>query len=559
MSRKYAVGVDYGTQSGRAVLVDLENGNEIAEHVTVYKHQVIDEVLPGTEISLGQDWALQHPQDYMDVLEQSVPAIIAESGVDNRDIIGIGIDFTACTVLPINEKGEPLCFVEQFCNNPHSWVKLWKHHAAAPEAQEINELALMRQEKWIARYGGKVSSEWMHAKAWQMLKEAPDIYEAADQIVEAADWVVAQMTGHLVRNSCTAGYKALWHKQDGFPDREFWEALDPRLGNLHEEKLRGEIIPLGTKAGDLSAAMAERIGLYPGTAVAAAIIDAHAGVPGVGVVTPGKLVMAMGTSLCHLLLASEEKHIEGVSGVVEDGIIPGFYAYEAGQAAVGDIFEWFVEESVPAYITKDAEQKGENIHQYLTRKATELNVGQSGVLALDWWNGNRSVLSDPELSGAIVGLTLQTKPWEIYRALLEATAFGTRKVIEAFEASGFAIEQLYACGGLPKKNALLMQIYADVTNKEIVIAASNQTNALGAAMYGAAAAGSARGGYSSIQEAAAAMARVEEATYIPNEANVAVYERLYKEYIKLHDYYGRGANEVMRTLKKMKSEQTRKQ
>ncbi|MFD1954942.1 ribulokinase [Paenibacillus thailandensis] len=553
MSNKYAIGVDFGTQSGRAVLVNLANGEEVAEHVTPYRHGVIDEVLPVSGIKLEHGWALQHPSDYIEVLAASVPAVMKESGAAAEDVIGLGIDFTACTMLPVDSEGQPLCWLDEYKDNPHSWVKLWKHHAAQDEANRINEIAARRGERFLPRYGGKISSEWMIAKAWQMLNEAPEIYEKADRFLEAADWIVSQMTGgEAFRNSCTAGYKSIWHKQDGYPSKDFFKALDPRLENLTETKLRGEVLPLGAKAGELTAEMAARMGLAAGTAIAVGNVDAHAAVPGAGVVAPGKLVMAMGTSICHMLLGAEEKPVEGMCGVVEDGIIPGYYGYEAGQSAAGDIFEWYVEEAVPAYIRDEAEKEGVNVHLYLERKASGLKPGESGLLALDWWNGNRSVLVDSDLTGAIAGLTLRTKPWEIYRALLEATAFGTRKIVEAFHNNGVEVQELYACGGLPRKNRLLMQIYADVTNREIKIAASRQTPALGAAMFGAVAAGAGKGGYDSIVEAAGKMARVREETFKPIPENVAVYDKLYAEYNALHDYFGRGANDVMKRLKSMK-------
>ncbi|QHW31557.1 ribulokinase [Paenibacillus rhizovicinus] len=554
MTHKYAIGVDYGTESGRAVLVRLSDGAEIAEHVTPYRHNVIDERLPESGLKLEHDWALQHPRDYIEVLEQSVPAVVRESGIEPVEIIGLGIDFTACTMLPIDEAGQPLCFDPAYIQNPHSWVKLWKHHAAQDEANRINETAAARGERFLSRYGGKISSEWMLAKAWQILNEAPDIYETADQFVEAADWVVGQMTGNIVRNSCTAGYKAVWHKQDGYPNREYLKALDPRLADLAETKLRGDVLPLGTKAGELTPDMASRMGLVAGTSIAVGNVDAHAAVPAVGVVTPGKLVMAMGTSICHLLLGSEEKQVEGMCGVVEDGIIPGYFGYEAGQSAVGDIFAWYVDEAVPAYVAEAAQNEGVNVHEWLEKHASGLNAGESGLLALDWWNGNRSVLVDTDLTGVILGLTLLSKPQEVYRALLEATAFGTRKIIEAFHGNGVEVNELYACGGLPQKNRLLMQIYADVTNREIKIAASKQTTALGAAMFGAVAAGAAKGGYDNVVDAAAAMARVREETFKPIAANVAVYDKLYAEYNLLHDYLGRGANDVMKRLKAIKEE-----
>ncbi|GIP48336.1 ribulokinase [Paenibacillus sp. J53TS2] len=550
--KKYTIGVDYGTQSGRAVLVDLSDGREVADHVTPYPHHVIDERLPGSGIKLEHDWALQHPGDYLEVLRRSVPAVLKESGIDPADVIGIGIDFTACTMLPVDAQGQPLSFDPELADNPHSWVKLWKHHAAQPEADKINAIAADRGEAFLPRYGGKISSEWMMAKVWQILDEAPEIYEKTDLFLEATDWVIAQMTGNIVRNSCTAGYKAIWHKQDGYPSKAYFKALDPRMEDLTDTKLRGDVIPLGTNAGGLLPEMAEMMGLTPGIAVAVGNVDAHAAVPAVGVVTPGKLVMAMGTSICHMLLGTEEKQVEGMCGVVEDGIIPGLYGYEAGQSAVGDIFEWYVEEALPAYVKEAAEKEGLNVHQWLEREAAAYQPGQTGLLALDWWNGNRSVLVDTDLTGLIVGMTLLTKPQEIYRALLESTAFGTRKIVDAFDQNGVRVDALYACGGLPQKNRLLMQIYADVTNREIFVADSKQTPALGAAMFAAVAAGEAAGGYDSILDAAGKMARVKEETFKPIPAHVEVYEKLYQEYSQLHDYFGRGENNVMKRLKRIK-------
>lgn len=554
MSKKYAIGVDYGTQSGRAVLVDLSNGHEIADHVTPYPHGVIDETLPSSGEQLEHDWALQHPDDYLEVLRRSVPAVLKESGIDAADVIGLGIDFTACTMLPIDANGVPLCFKPEWKNNPHGWVKLWKHHAAQDEADRLNAIAAERGEAFLPRYGGKISSEWMIAKIWQIANEAPEVYEATDLFTEATDWVISQLTGNFVRNSCTAGYKSIWHKQDGYPSKDFFKALDPRLENLTETKLRGDIVALGTKSGELTEEMAKLTGLKAGTAIAVGNVDAHAAVPAVGVVTPGKLVMAMGTSICHMLLGDKEVEVEGMCGVVEDGIIPGYMGYEAGQSAVGDIFEWFVEEAVPAYVKESADKDGVGVHQWLTERAAQYKPGETGLLALDWWNGNRSVLVDTNLTGVIVGYTLLTKPEEVYRTLLESTAFGTRKIIDAFHDNGVPVEEVYACGGLPQRNRLLMQIYADVTNREIKVADSKQTPAVGAAMFGAVAAGSAKGGYDSIVDAAKTMARVREETFKPIPANVAIYDKLYREYSELHDYFGRGANDVMKRLKALKEQ-----
>lgn len=546
--KKYVLGIDFGTESGRALLVDVADGTEVATHVTPYPHGVIDDTLPGTEIRLGVQWALQDPQDYLDVLRDSVAAVVSASGVDPVDIVGIGIAFTSCTILPVDADGTPLCFLPHLRSNPHSWVKLWKHHAAQKEADRLNETAMETHEVFLKRYGGRISSEWMIPKVWQVLSEAPEVYEQTDQFLEGADWIVAALTGVILRNSCTAGYKALWHKEEGYPEPGFFKRLDPGLEDVAQTKLRGQVVPLGTKAGPLSARMADFMGLVPGIAVAVGSIDAHASMLGAGVVVPGKMVMAMGTSTCHMLLGTEEKYAEGISGVVEDGIVPGFFGYEAGQSAVGDIFAWFVEHGVPAYVQHEAETAGESVHAWLEKRASAHKPGASGLLALDWWNGNRSVLMDADLSGVIVGCSLHTKPEEIYRALLESTAFGTRRIIDAFEEGGVEVRELCACGGLPLRNRLLMQIYADVTGREIKIAASTQTAALGAAMFGAVAAGSAVGGYDSIVEATEKMARLREEIFRPIKENVVAYEQLYRDYCTLYDYFGRGGNDVMKRL-----------
>lgn len=553
----YTIGVDYGTQSGRAVLVDVATGREVATAVKPYTHGVMDEYLPDGVTRLEHDWALQHPQDYLEVLELTIPAVVKEAGIMPDQVVGLGIDFTACTILPIDEHLNPLCFHEEHQQNPHSYVKLWKHHAAQDEADELNRIAAERGEDFLKRYGGKISSEWMIPKVWQILNEAPAIYEAADQILEATDWVVSQMTGRVVRNSCTAGYKAIWHKQDGYPSNEFFKALDPRLENVVEEKLTRDIAPIGSKAGELTEAFAARIGLLPGTAVAVANVDAHVAVPAVGIAEPGKMLMVMGTSTCHILLGKDEQVVPGMCGVVEDGVIPGLMGYEAGQSCVGDHFEWFTETCVPGHYVEEAALKGIGIHQLLTEKAARQRVGESGLIALDWWNGNRSTLVDTNLTGVLLGATLLTKPEDIYRALIEATAYGTRTIVEAFRNSGVPVHEVYAAGGIAEKNALMMQIYADVLNMEIKISASSQTPALGSAMFGAVAAGAERGGYATITEAAAKMGRVKEETYKPIPENVATYDALFAEYTKLYDYFGRGENDVMKRLKKIKAEASR--
>jgi L-ribulokinase len=551
-STRYAIGVDFGTLSGRAVLVRVSDGAEITTAVSEYSHGVIDERLPDSQVALGPDWALQDPDDYLRVFAEAIPAVMKQSGVAAEEVVGVGIDFTACTMLPALKDGTPLARVPQWRNNPHAWVKLWKHHAAQDEADKINATAREMNEPWLPRYGGKISSEWFFSKALQILDEAPEVYAAADRLLEAADWVVWQLTGVETRNTCTAGYKAIWSKREGFPHNEFFRALDTRFEHVVDEKMSRTLTPIGSRAGVMTPAAAQMTGLCPGTPVAVANVDAHVAVPACGITQPGSLVSIMGTSTCDMLLATQEAMIEGMCGFTADGIIQGYLGYEAGQSCVGDGFAWFVENCVPEHYFDEAREKGVSVHQVLEAYATQLKPGESGLVALDWWNGNRSILVDAELSAVMVGITLATTAPEMYRAWLEATAFGRRVIIESFINGGLPVHEIIACGGLPDRNHLLMQIYADVTGLPIKVAASNYASALGSAMFGAVAAGKAAGGYDTIDEAASQMAHLRDMQFTPNPANKAMYDALYAEYLRLHDYFGRDIHSSVKKLRQLK-------
>ncbi len=553
MGGTYCIGLDYGTQSGRAVLVDMKTGEVAAQAVKPYAHGVMDEYLPDGLTRLPMDWALQHPQDYLEVIEYTIPEVLRKACVSGEEVVGIANDFTASTLLPVKGDGTPLCFLAPYRKNPHAYVKLWKHHAAQREAEEITGLAKARGEDFLSRYGGTISSEWFLPKVWQILREAPEIYREADRILEAGDWVNWMLTGEEKRSSCHALYKAIWSEKDGYPSREFLKQLDPRLENLVEEKLGCQIYPLGGKAGKLTREWAVKTGLKEGTAVGIGVVDAHAGIPGTGITGSGKLLMIMGTSTCHILLGETQEEVPGMCGVAKDGILPGFFAYEAGQACVGDHFDWLVRNCIPEEYGKEARKRGMSLHQLLTEKAAKQEPGESGLLALDWWNGNRTPYVDYGLTGMILGMTLTTKPEEMYRALIEATAYGANHVIETFEKAGVTIKELYACGGIAEKNSMMMQIYADVTGREIRISASDQTPALGAAMFAAVAAGKENGGYDTIFEAARAMGRVKEETYRPIPGNARIYHALYEEYKKLCEYFAR-ENDVMKKLKGWRGE-----
>ncbi|MEP6802766.1 MAG: ribulokinase [Acidobacteriota bacterium] len=526
-----ALGLDFGTASVRAVLVETATGVERGGAVAEYRHGVIDAALPGSAVRLPPDWALQHPGDWLEALERAVPAAVAAAGIAREAVIGIGVDFTSCTILPIDGSGRPLCLESEWRDRPHAWVKLWKHHAAQPQADRINAVAGARGEAFLANYGGKTSSEWLCAKALQVLEEDPDVYAAAAAFVEGGDWIVRELTGTLVRNACGAGYKGFWSEDAGFPSRAFFHALDPRFSDF-ADKLAGEVVPPGRAVGGLTDEMARRLDLPPGTPVGSAIIDAHAAVPAATVVTSGRMVLVLGTSTCHMMLSDRHAPVEGIGGVVKDGIVEGFFGYEAGQPAVGDLFAWFVR------LVGGGRAPSPESFAELEREAALAPPGGHGLLALDWWNGNRSVLVNANLSGAVVGLTLSTTGADMYRALIEATGFSTRRILQAFEREGIPVTELIAVGGLAERSSLLLQIYADITGRPIRLAASGNACALGAAMLGAVAAGRARGGHGSFLEAAAAMAHLAPARIVPEPAASAAYDDLYEDWLSLHDYFG---------------------
>ncbi|MDQ1571736.1 MAG: L-ribulokinase [Actinomycetota bacterium] len=545
-AEKYVIGVDYGTLSGRAVVVRVSDGAELGTGVHDYSHAVMDSTLAVTGAKLPPEWALQVPSDYVDVLKIAVPAAVADAGIDPSQVIGIGTDFTACTVLPVLADGTPLNELPEFADRPHAYVKLWKHHAGQAQADRINELAASRGESWLPRYGGLISSEWEFAKGLQLLEEDLEIYERMDHWVEAADWIIWQLSGVYLRNACTAGYKGIL--QDGeYPSEEFLGALNPGFARFASDKVAHEIGQLGAAAGTLTDEAAAWTGLPAGIAVAVGNVDAHVTAPAAQATQPGQMVAIMGTSTCHVMNSDLLSEVPGMCGVVDGGIVSGLYGYEAGQSGVGDIFAWYVNNQVPQRYFDDAKAAGRSIHEHLTELGMGQPVGGHGLVALDWYGGNRSVLVDAELSGTVVGATLATRAEEIYRALFESTAYGTRKIVETFNAAGVPVTEFIAAGGLIR-NPVLMQIYSDVLRMPISTIASLQGPALGSAIHAAVAAGA----YADIREAAAAMGKLDPDVYLPNAEAADAYDALYAEYSELHDYFGRGANAVMHRLKGIK-------
>ncbi|WP_123025010.1 ribulokinase [Mycolicibacterium stellerae] len=545
-SEKYTVGVDFGTLSGRALVVRVSDGHQLASAEHAYEHGVITDSVPGSTVRLPPQWALQVPEDYLDVLRTAVPEAVEKSGVDPADIIGIGTDFTACTMVPVRRDGTPLCQLGEFGSHPHAYGKLWRHHSPQPQADRINAVAAQRGEPWLPRYGGLISSEWEFAKALEIFDEDPQVYQAMDHFVEAADWIVWQLCGTYVRNACSAGYKGI--RQDGrYPSREFLTEVRPGFADFVTEKLDAPIGALGARAGSLTAQAAQWTGLPEGIAIAVGNVDAHVTVAAADALEPGHLVAIMGTSTCHVMNSTVLREVPGMCGVVDGGISEGSWGYEAGQSGVGDIFGWFVENCVPERYHVEARRRGISLHDHLTELASTQEPGQHGLVALDWHSGNRSVLVDHELSGVMIGQTLQTTCVDMYRALLEATAFGTRMIVETFVSSGVQVDELVVAGGL-LKNRLLMQIYADAVGLPLSTVPSTQAPALGSAIHAAVAAGA----FSDVRAAAKQMGNRTRNAYLPIAHHVAAYDRLYREYVAAYDWFGRG-NDMMRRLRRIEA------
>lgn len=542
-----AVGLDFGTLSGRAVVVRVSDGAELGTAVHPYRHGVITDRLPGGGVPLAAETALQDPEDYRQVLSRAVPAALRDAEVDPRQVIGVGTAFTASTCMPVTAEGVPLCEVAPYTPRPHAWPKLWRHHAAQPEADDLNAAAAELGEPWLSRYGGRISSEWQLAKALQVLREDPELYHRADRWIEAADWIVWQLCGTETRNACTAGYKGQY--QDGaWPSREFLRALHPEFAGFAHDKLDHPLSQLGDRAGGLTAEAAARTGLPEGLPVAVGNVDAHVTAASARTTRPGQMLAIMGTSTCHVMNSDVLAEVPGMCGQVLGGIVPGIWGYEAGQSGVGDVFAWFVDTHAPPEAHERARADGVSVHDVLAEETAEDPVGAHGLLALDWQSGNRSVLVDHDLSGVLAGLTLATRPGEVYRALVEATAFGTRTIIDAFEKAGVPVHELTIAGGMVERPHVL-RIYADVLGRPLHLVSSGLACAVGAAAHAAVAAGA----HPDIHAASAAMGGVREHTVDPDPERSAAYEELYALYTELHDHFGRGGTRSLHRLREIRN------
>ncbi|MGI8507550.1 MAG: ribulokinase [Solirubrobacteraceae bacterium] len=537
--RVYSIGVDFGTESGRALMLDARTGEELAVSVVAYASGVIDRELPGTGESLPPDWALQDPDDWIAVLESGVPEVVAKAGVAPAQVAGIGVDFTSCTVLPVTAEGEPLCRLASWRERRHAWPKLWRHHAAQAVADRLNEVARERDEPFLGRYGGRISSEWYFPKLIEMWLEDRECYEAAAWFIEATDWIVWQMTGLQCRQSCTAAYKAMWSASEGLPSRDYFEACYPGFADP-AAKLGTAFVPLGTRAGALTPERARRLGLSDQVSVAVGNVDSFVSVPGAGVQSAGTFVTVIGTSICDMVLGGEEVRLPGITGVARDGILPGMYGYEAGQAAVGDMLAWFVRTL----------GRGHDAHEQLERDAAALAPGETGLVALDWWAGNRSILADADLSGAILGLTLHSTPEQIYRALLESIAYGNRRIMDNFVEHDIPLFEIVACGGIATRSPLTMQLLADISGRTVRVPACHEVPARGAAMFGAVSAGV----FDGIEAAIDATRPSDARTYAPDPRASETYQRVYAIYRSLYETLGSSQVELLHGLKRLRTE-----
>jgi L-ribulokinase len=549
-SQAYAIGVDFGTASARTLLLDLQSGEEVALSELPYPHGVIDDMLPETGERLPPDWALQDPSDWTEVLEQGVSAVLSAAPTAAPHVVGIGIDATSCTVLPVTAEGAPLCGLSKWRGRRHAWPKLWKHHAAQHVATRLNEVAVERKEAFLARYGGRISSEWYFPKLIEVWLEDREVYDSAPGFVEAADYIVWFLSGNERRSACPAAYKALWSEADGIPDGAFFEAAYVGFSQP-AAKLGVTFFPLGSSAGPVRPELASKLGLPPNVAVAVGNVDSFVSFPGAGAEGASTYVMVVGTSICDLVVHSREVALGGITGVARDGILPGLYGYEAGQPAVGDMLGWFGDNLGARHGDTSLGSLPE-----LERAAGALGPGQTGLVALDWWNGNRSVLGDADLSGVIAGLTLQTSAVDIYRALLESIAFGNKAVLDNFTDGGLDLKEVVACGGIAEKSPLLMQLLADVSGLPVRVPASEQVPARGSALFGAVAAGREASGFGGIVEAAGALRPSTGRTYVPDARATGTYGAVYRIWKDLHDTLGRAQPEWLHQLKRLKRSAT---
>ena len=551
---KCVFGFDFGTLSCRGIALDINDGRTLALCEKKYEHGVISERMYHKNIKLDSEWCLQDPNDWMNCMAFVSKKLLEKGKINPADVIGLGTDFTSCTLLPVDEYGIPLCLNEQFRDIPNAWPKLWKHHGAKIYAEEIEKYA-KDHTKWLKKYFGEcVSSEWLFPKILQVLREEPSVYNAAEYFIEAVDWIPFRLTGTLSRLKGVLGVNAFWTEEYGFPEKDFFKAIDPRMENVVDEKLRGKIVTVGECVGQLTHESAKWLGLTTKTVVSSGHCDSAVSACGIGVGDSGNLILVMGTSTCHQMIYKELLPFHGACAIAADGMLPGLYSYESGQPATGDIFAWFSENMVPKNYQEQAEIENKTILQYLGEKAEKIKIGSTGLIALDWLNGNRGILANSNLSGMLLGLSLDTKPEEIYRAFVEANLFGSKMIVDNFQRNNIDIKTIWAVGGIASKCPWIMNLLANILNREIRVPKVDNIPARGSAVCAAVAS---YAKYENIAcknfiEASERLIKTKYTSYIPNKKDVVLYAELYSHYVELHNLFGKD-DTLMRTMRNMKT------
>lgn len=540
---QYSIGIDFGTLSVRAVLADVQTGKVLSQSEYVYPHKILTELPDGK--ALPKESALAHPSDYIEGLQATVTELTADLPDSKESVISIGVDATSCSVIPLTASGLPLCLQPEFENHPHAYIKLWKHHTAAPYAKMLQKVAEETEQRFLTDCGNFISSESFFPKVLETFEEDREVYYATHDFMEVGEWIVMMLTGKRIVSQSMAAFKRFYHPFRGYPDRDYFETVRRDFGNVVKDKIHGKMVDIGQSAGTLHPRMAEALGLSEDVVVTAPIIDAHASVPACGGKN-GDLICVIGTSSVSLMVSHNDTGMDGVYSSASHSFLPDTYGHEAGQCSVGDTLQWFCDRCVPPDYFAKAQENNMTIHQYLTHLASESAPGKSGLLALDWWNGVRTPMMDSSLSGALIGLTNATRPEEIYRALLESIAFGTRRIKEIYENHGHTVTRIFCCGGIPQKNELFCQILADVLGREIIVVREDNACALGSAIMGAVATSEER--YTPFVDA---MCCTEYQPYSPGFKSRAVYDALYKEFIRLSDTMS-GYESVMRNIQKLK-------
>lgn len=549
MTHKYSIGLDFGTLTARAVIVDTADGKALATSTFGYQDAIIDSTLPESRIHLPADFALQNPRDYQEAVVSPLRDILHRSGVRAEDVIGIGVDSTASTVLALDENYMPLCLHPECKNNPHSWIKMWKHHSPQKQADRINAAASRLGESFLQRCGGKVSVEWFYPKMLETLELAPDIFDRAAYFVELGDWIVYLLTGEMKRSSAIASLHAHWDSTQGMPSDEFFHQLHPKMADKVRQNQKIPVAPIFSAVGTLSREIAAQTGLTERTMVSIADTDSPVALLSLNVTNENTGALILGTSSVFMLLSQKEHYIRGAMASVKDQLMPGFFGNMFGQSAVGDSFEWFVKNMVPYQYYLEAKNNDKSVFDIMNAAMERLDPRVEHVLATDWFNGSRSLLQNSSLSGALVGMSLSTRPEQIYRALVESSAFGLKKILNSIHDAGIPLEQIRACGGLARKSPAIMQIYADILEIPIYTAASAQAIGQGAAILGAQAAGSENGGYDQIADAVGAMHCPVATCYTPRNEYRQLYRELFAQYEEVYHFFGVEKPQIMESLR----------